>query len=146
MKEDNLISIAQVWLAAATTATDGDSIERRLSRLVESDYSNDRDHYWNVGSLAICALAHRWMFLGGAEVNECDMTMLARGLIEIFSRSQDLTHRVASLNAAVRRLANDVPYPEEIEEWTKQRASMIAEVGTLRARCAELERLVKRDE
>ena len=146
MKEDDLVSIARTWLRESAETVDGDSIERRLRRLIESDDPNLRDYYWNVGSLAICALAHRWMGLGGAEVNECDVTLLARGLVEIFTKNQELTHRVASLNAAVRRLANDTPYPDEIEGWMQQRAAMIAEVGTLRARCDELERLVKRDE
>lgn len=37
------------------------------------------------------------------------------------------------------KLTNETPFVDEIEGWKSQRASMIAEIGTLKARIAELD-------
>lgn len=49
-----------------------------------------------------------------------------------------LETRRDELRALTVRLTNEVPFPNEIQGWTAQRAAMIAEVGTLRARVSEL--------
>lgn len=39
----------------------------------------------------------------------------------------------------VAKLSNEVPFPDEWKNWESQRASLVAEVGTLKARVRELE-------
>ena len=53
-------------------------------------------------------------------------------------RIAELETRRDELLALTVRLANVVPFPDEVHGWTTQRAAMITEVGTLRARAAEL--------
>lgn len=52
----------------------------------------------------------------------------------------ELIERRDSLIRTVVRIANETPYPDEIKGWEAQRAAMLAEIGTLKARVAELER------
>lgn len=47
--------------------------------------------------------------------------------------------RIAELHQAMLRVANDTPYPDEANDALAQRGAMVAEVGTLKARVAELE-------
>lgn len=60
------------------------------------------------------------------------------------TRIAELEVRRDELLALTVRLTNEVPFPDEVRGWTAQRAAMIAEVGTLRARNAELESDVQR--
>lgn len=48
--------------------------------------------------------------------------------------------RQQELLATIVRLTNETPFPDEVKGWESQRSAMVAEVGTLRARVAELER------
>ena len=41
--------------------------------------------------------------------------------------------------ATIVKLAQTTPFPEEVENALKQRGKLLAEVGSLRARCGELE-------
>lgn len=51
-----------------------------------------------------------------------------------------LTERRDALLVTVRNVSQSTPLPAEIEGWEGQRAALVAEAGTLRARVAELER------
>jgi hypothetical protein len=53
-----------------------------------------------------------------------------------------LTTRRDSLLALVAKLSQTTPFAEELQGWERQRAAMIAEVGTLRARVAETNRRI----
>ena len=78
---------------------------------------------------------------------------LAHTLLLFLEKGLEAERRVADLTAAVDvrearihqllrdfvRLTQEQPFPEELREWPAQRAALIAEVGTLRARLAELE-------
>lgn len=68
-----------------------------------------------------------------AEVIALRVDDLEVRLREVLARQQELL-------AAIDRLTNKVPYREEIAGWMAQRASLISEIGTLRARVSELER------
>lgn len=48
--------------------------------------------------------------------------------------------RIDELLATVVKVAQQTPFPDELKDWPDQRAAMTAEVGTLKARVAELER------
>jgi hypothetical protein len=50
--------------------------------------------------------------------------------------------RIGALNESMVRLTRELPYPEEVEGWAEQRAKLVAEVGTLRARVIALLDLV----
>jgi chromosome segregation ATPase len=50
-----------------------------------------------------------------------------------------LEARQQELLALTVRLTNETPFPEEVKGWTAQRAAMIAEIGTERARVGEIE-------
>lgn len=68
-------------------------------------------------------------------------------LVELDARDAQiaaLEARRDELIALTVRLTNEVPFSGEVKGWTAQRAAMIAEVGTLRARAAELEAAVQR--
>ena len=53
-------------------------------------------------------------------------------------RIDALETRQQELLATIVRITNETPYPDEINGWTDQRAKLVAEIGTLRARVAEL--------
>jgi hypothetical protein len=74
----------------------------------------------------------------------------ARALVLLIPRLRAAESRVAGLEArqqellqTIVRLTNETPFPDEIKGWEAQRAAMVAEVGSLRARVAELERAAK---
>ncbi len=52
---------------------------------------------------------------------------------------QRLNVRQDELLQTIRKLSATVPFQDEVDNWQSQRASMIAEIGTLRARIKELE-------
>lgn len=52
----------------------------------------------------------------------------------------DLDERQQKHLELIRRLSQETPLLSEAEGWTSQRAALVAEVGTLKARVAELER------
>jgi len=56
------------------------------------------------------------------------------------SRCAALETRQQELLQTIVRLTNETPFPDEIRGWEAQRAAMVAEVGSLRAMVAELER------
>lgn len=51
-----------------------------------------------------------------------------------------LRTRRDELLATIVKLTNELPFPDEVKDWTAQRAKLIAEIGTLKARVVELER------
>lgn len=53
--------------------------------------------------------------------------------------------RQHELLATIVRVTNEMPFPDEIKGWTGQRAKMVAEIGTLKARVAELESAIAAD-
>jgi chromosome segregation ATPase len=59
------------------------------------------------------------------------------------ARVADLEKRRDELLDALVRLSRETPYPDEVQGWQGQRAALMAEVGTLRARVAELEERIK---
>lgn len=50
-----------------------------------------------------------------------------------------LLTRQQELLGLVAKLSRETPYADEVKGWEDQRRAMIAEIGTLRARVAELE-------
>lgn len=58
-------------------------------------------------------------------------------------RVVQLETRRDELLATIVRLTNEVPFPDEVNGWVAQRAAMLAEIGTLRARVRELEQKVE---
>lgn len=56
------------------------------------------------------------------------------------ARVADLEERQQKHLELIRRLSQETPLASEAEGWTSQRAALVAEVGTLKARVAELER------
>lgn len=56
------------------------------------------------------------------------------------AESVRLQTRVDELLATCVRLTQETPFPDEFKDWQATRAAMTAEVGTLRARVAEIER------
>ena len=50
-----------------------------------------------------------------------------------------LETRQQELLQMIVRVTNETPFPDEIKGWTEQRAKLVAEIGTLRARVAEFE-------
>lgn len=63
---------------------------------------------------------------------------VAAGKVEQFeARQQELLN-------TIKRLGNETPFPDEIKGWEGQRAKMVAEIGTLRARIVECEAKIDR--
>ncbi len=54
-------------------------------------------------------------------------------------RIHELEARQKELHKLIVRLTNETPYPDEVKNWTAQRAAMVAEIGTLKARIKEME-------
>ncbi len=74
----------------------------------------------------------------------------ARALVLLIPRLRDAEDRVSALETrqqellqTIVRLTNETPFPDEIKGREAQRAAMVAEVGSLRAKVAELERAAK---
>lgn len=61
-------------------------------------------------------------------------------VVSLVERVRALEQRQQELLATIVRLTNEVPFPDEVKDWVAQRAALVAEVGSLRARVAELER------
>ncbi len=57
---------------------------------------------------------------------------------ELLDEVERLEARIQELLALTVRLTNEVPFPDEVRGWLAQRAAMIAEIGTLKARIVEL--------
>ena len=64
---------------------------------------------------------------------------LSRAVIVLVDQALERETRIQQLLRDYVRLTNEQPFPEELRDWPAQRAALIAEVGTLRARLAELE-------
>lgn len=73
-----------------------------------------------------------------AEPHTCESDA-DRRIAELEAENERLRGRRDELLALVARISQETPLPAELEGWEGQRASLIAEVGTLRARVAELE-------
>ena len=58
---------------------------------------------------------------------------------EQFNKREALEARVQELLATIVKVTNETPYPDEIRGALEQRGTLLAEVGTLKARVAELE-------
>jgi NTP pyrophosphatase (non-canonical NTP hydrolase) len=56
------------------------------------------------------------------------------------SQAKALARRRDELLVTIRNLSQSTPLPDELAGWERQRAALVAEVGTLKARVAELER------
>lgn len=69
-----------------------------------------------------------------------DQTTLTEKLAEVEADRDAKAKRISELNAAMVKLSNALPYPEEIRNWTEQRSSLVAEIGSLRSKLAEGER------
>jgi hypothetical protein len=100
--------------------------EERLKRL-EQVYQNiapvDRYDFerdgWGVGSA------------------EC-LELLIESVPALVAEVRALRIRRDELLATVARVSRETPYPDELKGWEAQRRAMVAEVGTLRARVADL--------
>ncbi len=64
----------------------------------------------------------------------------ASGVVDAAARIAVLEQRQQELLALILRLTNETPFPDEVKDWVAQRAALVAQVGSLRARVAELER------
>lgn len=64
----------------------------------------------------------------------------------LLTRVEQLETRQQELLQQIWNLSQSTPLPAEYEGWTSQRAALVAEVGTLKARVAELEREVSHHE
>lgn len=73
------------------------------------------------------------------EVLELRLDTALDDLQEARATEQALRVRQQELLQAIVKLTNELPYPDEVKVWTEQRAKLIAEIGTLRSRVAELE-------
>lgn len=66
--------------------------------------------------------------------------MAANTVKGLRAENRRLEIRINDLLTAFVRLTQETPFPDEMKDWQATRAAMTAEVGTLRARVAELER------
>lgn len=74
-----------------------------------------------------------------ARMIEHALTMDPRDkVLQLAAQVEALETRRDELLAAIRRLTVELPYPDEIQGWTEQRAKLIAEIGTLRAQVMQL--------
>lgn len=65
---------------------------------------------------------------------------LALDIIELCAEVRRLQTRQQELLAAMVRITNETPFPDEAANWTEQRAKLLAEIGTLKAQLAEARR------
>jgi len=77
----------------------------------------------------------------------CAALALATEVVELVKdvkhwteKSESLAKRQDELLATVVKVSRENPYPDEVKGWIDQRGKLVAEVGTLKARIAELER------
>lgn len=59
------------------------------------------------------------------------------------TKAEALETRVSELLALVAKISQETPLPDEVAQALTQRGAMLAEIGTLRARVAELEAKVR---
>ncbi len=64
-------------------------------------------------------------------------------LDELVAEVGRLGQRMTEMHVAMVRITNETPFADEIKGWTDQRAAMVAEIGTLRARVVEFERMTE---
>jgi hypothetical protein len=64
---------------------------------------------------------------------------VVRDVQHVVNERDALAKRRDELLATIARLSNELPFPDEVKNWTEQRAKLVAEVGTLKARVRELE-------
>lgn len=50
--------------------------------------------------------------------------------------------RIDELLRAMVRITNETPFPDEVKNWTEQRAKLVAEIGSLKAALAERDRRI----
>lgn len=60
-------------------------------------------------------------------------------IAQLEKENAQLRERQQELLATIVKLTNELPYPDEVRGWTAQRAKLVAEIGTLRAKVAQLE-------
>lgn len=73
-----------------------------------------------------------------AILRDCELLATADLLEDLLADNDQLRARQQELLQTCVRLTNEVPFPDEIKDWTSQRAKLIAEIGTLRAENQEL--------
>jgi len=73
-----------------------------------------------------------------AELRELAATCGAIAAESIIENDR-LIVRQQELLRAIAKMAQELPFPDEVRNWGEQRAKLIAEIGTLKARVAELE-------
>lgn len=72
--------------------------------------------------------------------------MFAKAVPTLLDKSAKLEIRRDELLAAIARISQTEPLPDEVKNALDRQGALVAEVGTLRARCAEVERkLADRD-
>jgi hypothetical protein len=57
---------------------------------------------------------------------------------DLVAENEALKARQQELLATIVRLTNETPYPEEVKTALEQRGALLAEIGTLRAKLAQL--------
>lgn len=150
--ERNALSIAIVKLFSPIampygTRTKLDNLAARLSE-VEADRDAKAKHIAElnaeppcdrfgtcgyVATLQNASQRERALYVG-------EHQRLTRKLAEVEADRNAKVTRITELNAAMAKLARELPYPEELHEWTDQRRTFIAEIGTLRSKLSEVER------
>lgn len=110
------------------TSTLNDAEMRSLERLCSKDNLSEA----NVGTLTILGLA------AAAEIRELRAALAAsqQRLAEVERERDSARTRIAELLVTVKNLSLSTPYPEE----SRNAATLIAEVGTLKAEVATMKR------
>jgi len=62
-----------------------------------------------------------------------DNALLRADIARLLARQQELLQTLV-------KLTQTTPFPDEFKDWESQRAKFVAEIGTLRAQVADLER------
>lgn len=68
-----------------------------------------------------------------------DINLMRKSMHAMADQLEAARARVAELLQSMVKLTNELPYPDEVMGWIEQRAKLVAECGTLRARVAEVE-------
>jgi hypothetical protein len=136
-------------IEAIVNCEDSSGVRQQLTRLLDRVDARDSlaplEHADRIAALE--ATVQR--LTAGAPFD--DVQISAHGarnlLVELDTRNAriaELETRRDELLALTVRLTNEVAFPDEVKGWTAQCAVMIAEIGTLRARAAELSAQVDR--
>ena len=130
-----LADAATQW-QASTDCTDGHLVADNLAADILGCVPALLDEVERLRAELGHATAHDGDWLSKTSRAMCETILGERDALRI--EVERLRARQDELLAAMVRITNETPYPDEINGWTEQRAKLIAEVGTLRAEVADL--------